>query len=208
MELLGAGEVVTYLEWAMEVYGSFVVLIGTILTGEIAILTGFILATQGWFSVELVFLFALLGTLTADFFWFFMGRLFPNWIQQLPLFKALSVSSVFQLQMKVKNQGLILLGMKYLYGFRWITIVYLSALNKISVRDFIIYDLLGTVIFVLSLAAIGIPAGAGIYNLVPAYRSFIGILTALALALLISIGLRIVVNYLKKLWNPTSTSAQ
>jgi membrane protein DedA with SNARE-associated domain len=208
MEFLTGVDVTAYLEWAMETYGSLMVLVGTILTGEIAILTGFILSVQGWFSVGLVFLFAIVGTLIADFFWFSMGRLFPNWIQGLPLFKALSASTVFQLQMRVKNQALTLLIMKYLYGFRWITIVYLASYNKISARNFIIYDILGTVIFVLSLAAIGIPAGAGIYNLVPAYRSVVGIVTAIAFALLISTCLRLVINYFRKSWSPTSINAQ
>lgn len=208
MELITGFNLNTLIADYTEIYGLYMVFVGTFLTGEIAILTSFIMSAQGWFASPYVFICAVLGTLAADFFWFSIGRLFPARIQRLALFKVLSESSIFKLQMRIQNYALILLIMKYLYGLRWITIVYLSALNKVSVREFVVYDLLGTIIFVLSLAALGIPAGNGLYNVIPAYHSAVSIVSAIVFALLISTALRLLAGYVKKVWNLSSSSAQ
>ena len=204
MDLFADHSFGVFLESALRDYGVWVVLVGTFLTGELTILTAFILVAQGWLTAESVFFFAVLGTLMADFFWFTIGRLFPGWMKNLKAYKSLSGVPWLTWELKLHHQALVLLIVKFLYGFRWITIVYF-AVGTIKTREFIIFDIVGTVIFVAVLALIGIPTGYGITSVLPAYHLFVTLAMAVAGAFVLSIVLRSLMVYMRDLWKRTPT---
>jgi len=183
--LLFAGELSTHIAQFLDIYGIPAIFISTFFFGEIAILVGFILAGQTVFLFETVFIFSVLATICADLFWFLIGTFFPK-----RLLKGRFRSNIFNpisalLGFLTKDRLFMsLLFVKFLIGTRLITIIYLAR-QKVPFHLFVIFDVIGTMIFVTVISIIGWSMGKGLHNLLPAYH----FITSLVLIVILSLSL-------------------
>ncbi|MDO8624363.1 MAG: hypothetical protein Q7R54_03345 [bacterium] len=151
----------TFLAPFIEAYGYWFVYLGTVFFGEIIILTSFILSGQGFFDAGLVFILSILGTLTADLFWYITGRLslhvFKGTIQEPP------THTLSRLLHALTGRYLLLtlLGSKFIIGGRLITILYVAR-AKASFPLIALFDVLGVTLFIATLALVGWASGKGV----------------------------------------------
>ncbi len=133
---------------------------GAVLFGETVILTASFLAAQGWWSLSTVFWVTLFGTVLSDCIWFVFG----NGIMKREAFRKHEVKYqklITKLDKKIGNRPyLSLLLIKFLYGTRILTIIYLS-FRKIKFWQFVVFDFLGTSFWLFVIMLLGYFAGKG-----------------------------------------------
>ena len=108
----------------------------------------------------------------SDSLWFLFGQrillLFHKWKK----YKEQSEKLITALEnITGKKAFLSLLFIKFLYGTRILTIMYLS-IQKIKFLTFVIFDTIGSIIWLLIMISIGWYAEKGIVNLVPLVNKF------------------------------------
>lgn len=166
-------------------YQEAAIFFGAFFFAESVILAASFLAANGLWSVSSVFIFCLLGTLLSDLFWFFLGMRFLKITGQWFVYKSVYDKITKFLDKLTKNKPfLALLFIKFLYGTRFLTIVYLS-IRKISLRNFILYDLIGTSLWLCVIVPIGWLAGRGASHLISIYRGFNYTILALIIFLIL-----------------------
>ncbi len=137
-------------------YGYLVILIGTFLEGEtVLVLAGF-LAHQGYLSFLLVVLCAFAGTFAGDQLFFFIGR--KKGLAYIETHPAWKVKSARVLRMMRKNQNLVILLFRFIYGFRTVT-PFLIGASGISPWRFMAFNILGGLSWALAIAILGYVSG-------------------------------------------------
>jgi len=156
----------------LVIYQQLAIFLGSFFFAESVILAASFLSAQGLWSFLTVFIFALLGTLLSDFFWYFLGIRFLKATRQWNLCRRAynEISNILDKITKGKH-FLALLFIKFLYGTRFLIIVYL-AMRKIPFRKFVIYDTIGTTLWLLVIIPVGWLAGKGMYQIISIYRNF------------------------------------
>ena len=143
---------------------------GAFFFGETVILTASFLSAQGWWNLWSIFVVTLLGTVLSDGVWFLLG----NWILHRKNFQkheAKYEKLVNKLDKKIGNRPyLSLLVIKFLYGTRILTIIYLS-FRKIKFWQFIIFDFLGTSFWLVVIMVIGWLAGKGYSHVIQVFHN-------------------------------------
>lgn len=162
-----------------------IVFVGSFLFGETVILSGSYLAGQGIWSVATVYLWALLGTLAADAAWFYFGpralRLMHRWEKVKHKHEAI----INALQKHVGEKPfLAMLFIKFLYGTRILTIIYLSSV-KVKFWTFLLFDLVGTAVWLVAMVGVGWLAGKGLANVLPAVRGAEYLLTGVVVLMIL-----------------------
>ncbi len=140
------------LEVLISTYGYAAITIGTFFEGEtILVLAGF--AThQGYLKLLWVVVYGFLGTLCGDQLYFYLGRIKGTTVlEKRPYWKSRS-AWVFDLMRR--HQLLILLGFRFLYGFRTITPFLLGA-SHISPVRFLVLNILGAFLWAVLIAVCG-----------------------------------------------------
>ena len=142
------------------------IFLGAVFLGETIILSAAYLAGQGMWSITTVFWLAMLGTVLSDVAWFLFGQSIfsatKRWRE-----KQLSSERLLKKLESITGSRpfLALLFIKFLYGTRILTIVYLSA-RKIRPWKFIFFDTLGTIIWLVVMLTVGWLAGRGVSNII------------------------------------------
>jgi len=140
------------MEATIEQFGYLAVLIGTFMEGEtVLILAGFA-AHRGYLNLTWVIAAAFAGTLIGDQLFYFIGRRhsdrllrwFPSWQGRVE--KAQ--------QMIDRHHNLILLGFRFLYGFRTVTPFTFGIVN-VPARIFVPLNFLGALIWSVVIALAG-----------------------------------------------------
>lgn len=143
------------------------VFVGAFLFGETVILTAAYLAAQLNWSVPILCIVAFGGTLLADVTWFLFGKYLLRKSNYEERYKEKYEKLAHTLRHVSKTRPfLALLYIKFLYGTRVLTILYV-AWKKVTLQQFLIYDSLGTIIWLCVLIPIGWLAGKGVANLTP-----------------------------------------
>ncbi len=136
--------------------------LGAFFFGEGVIITASYLSEGLGWNIAGVAAAAFLGTLIADTAWFGLGKIlhdsFPvRWQRERDraekLIHALTGERPF----------LALLFIKFLYGSRIIMILYLAA-RRVPLRLFVLYDALGTSLWLAVMITLGVLAGKGLGN--------------------------------------------
>lgn len=160
------------------------VFVGSFFFGETIIISAFYLAFQLQWSLWQVYAVTLLGTIASDSLWYLFGRystsrakIWAETHQKQRLLAGLKYLSQ-------RRPILTLLYIKFLYGTRIVMILYISWL-KIPYRIFLLYNTLGTAIWLYVMMLIGYLVSRGITNLIPTYSRFQALVTALIVLLLI-----------------------
>jgi membrane protein DedA with SNARE-associated domain len=161
------------------------VFLGAFFFGESVIITASLLGPKLGLSFIQVYVFALSGTIMADLCWFWFGDLLSEKSQFLKRKNKIARKKYANLVEKIikERSFLALLYIKFLYGTRVLTIMYLS-LKKIPVRKFLLFDLLGTIIWLFTIMGLSWGVSLGIRAVTNEVR-YIGYLLLLAVAIII-----------------------
>jgi len=153
------------LEW-LTTYQLPAILIGSFLFGETVILSAAFLAGQGVWPVGNVFLLALAGTLISDILWFLLGNSILHNSDRWKKYEKEHQHFLTKLEkITGRKPFLSLLFIKFLYGTRILTILYL-AVRKVTFAKFFVFGFFGTLIWLGVLLPIGWSAGKGLGNFV------------------------------------------
>lgn len=156
------------------------IFIGAFFFGEAVILVAALLAQQGMWDFSTVFFVSLIATVLSDSLCFWFGYEFffkKKWFLR---YEKKYEASIKFLDEKVKSKPyLSLLIIKFLYGTRLLTIIYL-AVRQMKFIKFFLFDTLGTVVWLVVMLLIGWLAGNGIGNIF-----IVGRLSKILLALIV-----------------------
>lgn len=139
------------------IIGYLALFIGCFLEGETSLLAGSFAAHRGMLEIVPVFIVAYVATQIADWTWFIAGRTHgkkilekrPQWNRKL--------RHIYRLILKYPI--LILLTYRFLYGMRSI-IPFTIGMSAIPYRKFLIFSLIGTSLWTLTMCSAGYFFGA------------------------------------------------
>lgn len=165
-------------------YQLIIVFVGSFFLGESVIISCGFLAAQGILNMPYVFILAFLGTVISDSLWFCCGKLIfwkkKNFIDDKKYNKLVKRID----QITGKKQFWALLFIKFLYGTRILTIIYLS-IRRIKFSIFTFFNSLGTILWLSVVLTIGWLAGKGYGNVVPVFNGVKYLLIGLIILLIL-----------------------
>lgn len=185
------------IEQLLTSYQFIFILVGSFLFGETIIITAAFLSTKMGWSPLSVFLLSFLGTITSDVCWFILGKYFSDSVKDSKFWKNKYPKKRTLVKGIVVNPKIALFYYKFLYGFRVLSIFYVADMGM-TTADFVLFNSLGTFIWLIIIISIGWFAGKGILNVLPyvssiEYYIFIVVLLLIAMRILASwVGRKIV----------------
>lgn len=139
-------------------YPAVLVLLLITVTGEVVVLGAVIVAVHGSWSLAEVVVWCFLGTIASDLAWFRLaGAVDRRWGHRLEGSPRSQALMAWLRQRTGHRPWLALLLVKFLYGTRFLMIVYVAT-RRIPSHRFVVYDGLGTAAWL----AVLVPLGWGI----------------------------------------------
>jgi len=140
------------------------IFLGAFFFGETVILTAAFLAGQGTWSIKSVFWLSLAGTVISDSLWFFGGQSFFKLTKRWKKYQDKYQTFLVKLE-EITGQKpfLALLFIKFLYGTRILTIIYLS-IRKVRYFTFLLFNTIGTVLWLSVMILVGWLVGRGVLD--------------------------------------------
>lgn len=136
----------------LATYGYVVLLVGTFLEGETVLLVAGYLAQLGYMHLGFVIIFAFLGSVCGDQFFFYLGRRHgQSWLRRHEGWKA-GISRVDR--MMERFGWMVLLGFRFAYGLRSIT-PFALGLSALKVRTFVGFNICGALIWAGAVGGVG-----------------------------------------------------
>ena len=140
---------------------------GGFFLGETVIIPAAFLAGQNILSLSEVFWLTFLGTVSADVLWFLVGPFLWKVAHRFETISTKSEAVLKRLDELYANQPLrALLVSKFVFGTRFLTVIYLS-FERVSALRFLVMNFLSTLLWLTTIAALGWLAGESIINLLP-----------------------------------------
>lgn len=137
---------------------------GAFFFGEAVIINAAFLAGQGIWSLWYVFILSYLGTLVADTLWFLLGKTLFKLSSKIQISEHRYKPFLNYLESFIGHRTfLLLLIIKFLYGTRVLTIIYLSV-RRVSFWPFMLYNSISTFLWLVIMVGIGWLAGKSIGN--------------------------------------------
>lgn len=145
----------------LEQYGYIIVFLGTVIGGELVVLAAVFLASLGILNIYLVILISIVGIVTSDSIWYFIGTKVGGKIDYCRKHfcpakyqhKIESFSNKF-----VGHYAKFIIGSKFVYGFRIITLV-TSGYQHIPYNKFLKFNLIGSCIWLVIIVFLGYVMG-------------------------------------------------
>jgi len=136
----------------LETYGYWALIVGTALEGETILILGGFAAHSGYLKLSIVILCAFIGTLIGDQFFFLMGRKRgKRFIEGRPgLLRKMEKAH----RLLERHRTPVILGFRFLYGFRTIT-PFMIGTTAVSYIRFFILNAIGALIWACSVAGLG-----------------------------------------------------
>jgi membrane protein DedA with SNARE-associated domain len=140
------------MEQLISDYGYLAILIGTFLEGETILVLGGFAAQRGYLELEWVIVTAFIGTLIGDQLYYYIGRYKgaavlswrPGWKKPArKLFVLLK-----------RHQILLVLGFRFLYGWRTVA-PFLFGASRIPPVRFLILNIIGAAVWAISVGMLG-----------------------------------------------------
>jgi membrane protein DedA with SNARE-associated domain len=130
------------------------IFVGLLVAGELVLLPAIQLSIAGHLQAVHVFAIAVLAIAASDFIWYWLGRRVPR--QRLErLGRGRIGRAIAGIEGAFSQQGVqILVGSKFVYGART-AVQLLSGMHRMQVRTYVQANLLGVVLLVAALFAIG-----------------------------------------------------
>lgn len=138
-------------------YGYFAIALGTFMEGEITIILGILAAQAELLSLPGVVLAAMAGTITADQFFFHLGR--RRGYQFLARHRHMRRAAAHVRVISRRYQTGLILGFRFLYGLRTVTPLVLG-MSKIPPVRFAVLDVIGTALWAGAVTLLGLAFGA------------------------------------------------
>jgi membrane protein DedA with SNARE-associated domain len=137
--------------------------------GALIFLTAFAFTFR--LPIAIVFIACYLGSMTGDVIWFLIGRRVVKFIKKSERLEA-GYDAVVVLVDKLFKKSVIfgLCLVKFLYGTRVITTIYLSHHKKLKLRKFIEYNLTATLFWLILYGTLGILVGMGLSFIVKTFK--------------------------------------
>ncbi len=147
----------------LSVYGPLISVLGGIFGGEETLILFSIFAAHNVISIWVVAIFFYIGILISDTIWFFVGKteLFNRIVSGKSASKIYGYWDKLLDKATKGNDFQALLITKFLYGFRLITIMYLSR-ERLDLKNFILYSIIVDAIWISVITTIGWLTGKGI----------------------------------------------
>ncbi|HMN95113.1 MAG TPA: DedA family protein [Phycisphaerales bacterium] len=140
------------LESIVSTYGYLAVLLGTAIEGETFLVLGGFFAHRGYLSLPWVIVAAFVGSLVADQAWFFIGRFRGvAMIERRPHWQRHADRAARLIK---RNELLVALGFRFVYGARTITPIMLGATKYPPLR-FAAINALGGAIWAIGFGLLG-----------------------------------------------------
>ena len=148
-------------EWLSN-YPAVLVLLLITVTGEVVVLGAVIVAVQGSWSLVEVVAWCFLGTVASDLAWFRLaGAADRRWSRHLEGSERSQAVMGWLRERTGQRPWLALVVVKFLYGSRFLMIVYVAT-RRISPRRFVVYDGLGTAAWLAVLVPLGWAIARGV----------------------------------------------
>lgn len=168
MAASGKGKATVMEEYLRE-YGYLALFIGTFLEGETILIIAAYLASRGMLNIYLVMLSAVSGTILGDQLYFYIGRIQGiSFVQKRPKLKKkwIKISAMIE-----RRENFIILGYRFVYGFRNITPFALGILNVSPVK-YLILNIFAASIWAISFSCLGYMFGAVISSEIETYEKY------------------------------------
>jgi membrane protein DedA with SNARE-associated domain len=128
------------LETWLTNYGYPVLLAGTFLEGETVMVLGGVAAHMGYLSLDWVIACGMIGSVTGDQLYFFLGRRHGNaLLARRPAWQARTQRVLRLLE---RHQNLLILGFRFLYGLRSIT-PFAIGMSEVSWPRYTLLNIIG-----------------------------------------------------------------
>lgn len=128
-------------------YGYWAILIGTFLEGETILIVAGFLASRGYMNIYWVMAAAFVGSMSGDQLAFWIGRAKgQGFIAKRPKLKKRVAKT---LRLFEKHQTIILLGFRFVYGFRNIT-PFAVGMSNVRAQKFFFLNLVGAFVWALA----------------------------------------------------------
>ena len=137
---------------SLELYGYWVLFVGTFLEGEAILLMAGFLAFQGYLGIVEVILTAWAGSFLGDQFYFYLGRFKGPWLLKRFHFIARKFRAAIKLIEKYGN--FVAFISRYTYGFR-ILLPIILGITKICPRTFLWINLVSALSWATVFALVG-----------------------------------------------------
>jgi len=144
------------LEHLIDSDGYLALVAGTFLEGETILVLGGVAAKLGYLRLPWVIVSAFVGTLMSDQLFFFMGR----WQGQALLLKHPHWNSRAQRvhRMLERHRIPIIIGFRFVYGFRTIT-PFVLGMSRVPAVEFIAFNIVGAAAWASAIACLGYAFG-------------------------------------------------
>jgi len=175
------------LEILLSDYGAVTVAISVFFLGENAALAIFALAGLGLIDPVTAFMWAFVGSLLSDVFWFFIAEfvLRKHYEKRVKEAKQ-EESSKFLMRLIDKHFFWMLIFIKFLAGIRLILTIYIVLKNKIPFWKKILLDSIGTLLFMGALFPLGWYLGKGNSQSLSIEQGLGRIITGIVLIIIVS----------------------
>lgn len=143
-----------------------IIFLGSFFFGESIIISLALLSADGLISLPFLFIFGFLGTIISDSMWFYIGKYGAkkNYLKQKIKKHKKLITSINKIT--GKKPFVILLFSKFMYGTRIFFMMYL-AVRKLAYSTFLLFNTIGTTIWLTTLITVGWLAGQGTKNFIP-----------------------------------------
>ena len=157
------------LEQLVTAYGYAAVGIGCFFEGEAILIVGGFAAHRGYLELPWVIVNAFIGTLASDQIFYFIGRIKgPRVLEKRPAWKAKS-EKVFPLLRK--HQNLLIIGFRFIYGFRTVT-PFLIGASRIEPGRYAILNIVGAALWAVVIGVLGYLFGYALEALVDNVKKY------------------------------------
>ncbi len=157
------------LESLIESYGYLALVVGTFFEGETVLVLGGFLAHQGYLELPWVILAAFAGSLAGDQLLFFLGRKHgPYFFRRLPSLRA----SIEMVSSKLhRYQTLLILGFRFVYGFRTVT-PFAIGMSPVPSMKFVILNAISALLWASAIGTAGYLFGKALETLLGDIRRY------------------------------------
>lgn len=151
------------LETLVRTYGYAAILVGTFLEGETILVVGGFAAHRGYLELPWVILAAVVGTLSSDQLFFFLGRRRASPIlARRPAWRA-RVERANALWERYST--LYIVGFRFLYGLRTIS-PFMIGMSPVATRRFIVLNMVGAIVWATTVGTGGYLFGLALEALI------------------------------------------
>jgi len=151
------------LENWINTYGYSAIFLGTFLEGETILILGGFAAYQGYLKFPWVILIALLGTVSGDQLFFYLGRKYgPKVLASRP---AWEVRANRVRRLLDKYQDYLILLFRFLYGLRFLT-PFVLGFSRVSRGRFLLLNMVGALVWTIAVGTGGYLFGRALEALI------------------------------------------